>query len=493
MKKGLLFVVLTLLMIFAFALPASAQNWDSEVNNAYFHYAGGDAGTEQPVDIDFSDLDTYEDFSVSVQRLDSNGNVTETIHNATITSDGDGEASFEYEFEDDFEEHGFPYQVKFEGTTVMKGFVAEAPSEDFRSEGDYRGSFEAVAMGKVVYNEGGEGLLHDAEKHEQVLTEHGDYMLLHYRLPVASEDDEHIIRIFDENNEETEITISSEDIYEFQGNTDEDARRSFILVNTSGEELDFIDDRAYSQSYEENNPFEADIDKGVYTYELEDTVDVDTYEGESVWLVGEDGEEEFDLYADRTNIREGHNIRWNVIRNTEEIADVYNEHIFLDVPTQDDYGDEIAEAYEENTLIRYRVSDEIGVGEEGSVNWFIEKTLEDDSVVDWQNGISGSEYTFDYEKDYEIRTPDEIEDALTDLLDNIGLGDEAGQILFSMISIIAVSAFLAFTGVSSIVILIANFGLIGVFALIGFIPLWLIIGLIMLAVAGLFVAFKGRD
>jgi hypothetical protein len=496
MKRGFLLGLLTLVMIFAFTLPASAQSWEAKVNSAYFHYSREDGGKEQPVDIDFTGLEPNKDFSVSVQRLDSNGRVIETIHSAIISSNVDGIANFTYVFGDnfnDFKQRGFPYQVKFEGITVMKGYVAEPPSDDFRSSGVYRGYFEAVGMGTVVYNEFGEGLLHDEKNHAQVLTEENGYMLLHYRLPIASIDNEHIIRIFNENNQEIELTISSNDIYAFQGNTDAEARRSFILVNTSGEELPFVDERAYSLSWVNgDNPFKAKVDKGVYTYELEDTVDVETYKGESVWLVGNKDNQEFDLYADRTDIREGHVIRWNVIRETKEIADVYNSHTFFDVPSQENFGDEIEDGYERNTLIRYRVDDSIGVGEYGCVSWFIEKTLVAGTVVDWQNGISGSEYAFYFEEDYEIRSPAEIADALTDFLDNIGLGDEAGKVMFTMLSIIAVSAGLAFAGVGTTVILIANFGLVGLFALIGFIPLWLIIGLIMLAVAGLFIAMRGN-
>lgn len=495
MRKGILLAVMTVLFIFAFASPSFAYQGDAEVNSPYFHYSSGDSGTKIPVDISFTNLETYEDYSIKVNRLDDNGEYREQIYGTINNSGSEGVIDFTYEFKDDLEEHGFPYEVEIakEGqsyTTIMKGYVAEPPSEDFRSSGVNRGSYEAVGMGTVVYNSNGEGYLHDEENHTQVLTEYGDYMLLHYRFPSASKSDEHIIRIFDENNQEIELEISTKDIYEFQGNDDAKARRSFILVNTNGEIPAFVDDRADTSFTVRDNPFKAQVEKGVYSYELEDTVNNEYYKGESVWLVGENGNEEFNLYPERDSIREGYSIIWNVIRNTEEISEVYNRHFFVDIPKQEEYGNQIENEYKERSQIRYRVSDDIGVGEEGSVYWSIEKTLDGDTVVDWQNGRSGSEYTFTFKEDYEIRFAKEIEDALTDFLDSIGLSDEAGQIMFVMISIVAVSAGLAFIGAGLPVLMIANFGLIGVFALIGFIPLWLIIGLIMLAVMGLMIALK---
>ena len=281
-----------------------------------------------------------------------------------------------------------------------------------------------------------------------------------------------------------------DDIYTFQGGRPLDYRTGFIIVSTNGEIPAFVDNRdniAVTSFTRADNPFTTRFEKGVYTMAAFDNQNVKRADGQSPILIGSNALREWLLTADSPSVRHGYQIRWNVFRETKEISDVFSKHRFIDIPRQEDFGELISRDYRRILNIRYIVSDEIGVGENGSVYWYIE------NPNDWFFGVDSWQFKYVLTSDYSIRLPIPIQDSLKDFLAAFGLDNTIGYMIFSVIMMVAVSFVLAYYGAGTIIIAVANFGLIGIFATMGFIPLWLIVGMVMFGVIGLVTVFKGRE
>lgn len=499
MKKFL--AVLSVLLLAVFVLPSDCVNASSIDTSTFstgeyevrllsprMHYRIDVLGYNLPllIRLDYGGRANVP-YSFQLIRLDNHGNGVEILRTFEGYTPADG---VEYLMHN-FEEAGFPYEVvdTINNISIMKGYVLEPPSPDFRTAGGGREASFALAINDVAYNTG-TGFLFDGNNHQQHLVKQGDYFILHYRMPSNSPNNDFRIKIAYENENRIFLEFSMDDIYTFQGGSGIDHRNAFIIVSTNGEIPAFVDNRnniAVASFTKADNPFTAKFEKGVYTMAGYDNQNVKRADGQSPILIGTNADREWLLTADSLSVRHGYQIRWNVFRETKEISDVYNKHRFIDIPRQDDFGELISRDYRRIVNIRYIVSDEIGVGENGSVYWYIE------NPNNWFFGVDTSEFRYVLSSDYVIRLPHSIEDSLKDFLAGFGFDNTIGYMIFSVVILVAVSFVLAYYGAGTTVIAVANFGLIGIFAALGFIPLWLIVGMVMFAVIGLITVFRGRE
>lgn len=499
MKKVL--TVLLVLMLTVFVLPSGYVNasvvdtstfstgeYDVNLLSPRMHYRTDDFGLEIPLNISFDYGDKTDiPYSFQLIRLDNNGNAVEIIRIFEGYTPANGVVNIMHVFE----EAGFPYEVAdvINNISIMKGYVIERPSPDFCSEGGGRQTKFALAINDVAYNTG-TGFLFDGTNHQQHLVKQGDYFILHYKLPYDSRDKDYRIKIAYENENIIFLEFSIQDIYTFQGGNTISYRQAFIVVSTNGEIPAFVDNRnniAVASFTKADNPFTAKFKKGVYTMAGFDNLNVKGADGQSPILIGSNADREWFLTADSLSVRQGYQIRWNVFRETKEISDVFNEHVFIDIPRQDEFGELITTDYRRIVNIRYIVTDTIGVGENGSVGWFI------NNPNNWFFGLDSNQFSYVLSSDYSIRLPNSIEDNLKDFLTAFGFDNTIGYMIFSVITLVAVSFVLAYYKAGTTVIAVANFGLIGIFAALGFIPLWLIVGMVMLAVIGLITVFRGKE
>lgn len=492
MKKVLL-VIFSVLLLMTVVLPsnyacASTGDYTVTLLSPRMHYRTDDLNDAIPLNIRF---DYGENSNVPYQfqliRLDSNGNAIEIIRTFEGYTPSDGIVNITHEFE----AAGFPYEVvdAINGLSIMKGYVLERPSDSFITSGTGRERYFALAINDVAYNTSN-GFLFDGSNHQQHLVRQGDYFILHYRLPYASHDNDYRIRIAYENENRIYLEFSTHDIYAYQGGTGRNYRRAFIVVSTNGEIPPFVDNKnniAVTSFSRADNPFTAKFEKGVYTMAGFDNENIKRADGQSPLLIGNRADREWYLTADSLSVRQGYPISWQIFRETKEISDVFNDHVFLDIPKQENFGELISREYSRIVNHRYVVNDGIGIGENGGVRWFIE------SPDDWFFGVTSQEFGYELITEYTIRLPQPIEDSLKDFLGSFGFNNTIGYIIFSVIILIAVSFVLAYYGAGTAVIAVANFGLIGIFAVLGFIPLWLIVGVIMFSVIGLIVVLKGRE
>lgn len=496
--KKLLHVILLVLLL-TVVLPVnkvyatnkiSTYDYEATLYSPRMHYRTDEFDNLIPLNIkiDYRDK-TNIPYQFQLRRLDKNGNSVEVIKTWEGNTDSTGLVNLVYKFED----AGFPYEVvdTINSITIMKGFVLEFPSEKFAMNGEGREAFFALAVNDVAYNtaEGSE-FLFNPNKPEQHLVKYGDYFILHYRMPYDSPSNDYRIKIAYENENRIFLEFSMDDIYEFQGGTSFDHRVAFIVVSTNGEIPPFVDNRnniAITSFKRADNPFTAKFEKGVYTMAGFDNNNVKRADGQSPLLIGEKADKEFYLLADSYSVRQGYLISWNVFRETKEISDVFNKHIFLDVPSQENFGDLISGEYKRILNIRYIVDDVVGIGDKGIVHWTIE------NPNNWYFGLNSDLFKYYISAEYEIRRPQPIVDNIKTFLGSFGFDNTIGYMLFSVIVLIAVTFVLAYYGANTTVIAVAVFGLVGVFASMGFIPLWLIIGMVMFAAIGLITIIGGKE
>ncbi len=496
-----LLAILSVLLLVVFALPSdyayansidtsifSTGEYDVLLLSPRMHYRTDEFGNKIPLEIRFNYGEKANvPYRFQLIRLDNNGNAVEIIRTFEGYTPTDGVVSIYHIFE----EAGFPYEVvdSINNISIMKGYVIESPSLDFCSEGGGREMYFALAINDVAYNTG-DGFLFDGQNHQQHLVKQGDYFILHYRMPYGSIDNDYRIKIAYENENRIFLEFSIDDIYTFQGGNGLNHRKAFIIVSTNGEIPAFVDNRnniALTSFTKADNPFTARFEKGVYTMAGFNNENVKRADGQSPILIGNNADREWLLSADSLSVREGYQISWNVFRETKEISNVFNKHSFLDIPRQDNFEELISRDYRRIVNIRYIVNDVIGVGENGSVKWFIE------NPNNWFFGVDSRQFNYVFTSDYTIRLPIPIQDSLKDFLAAFGFDNTIGYMIFSVIMMVAVSFLLAYYKAGTTVIAVANFGLIGIFAALGFIPLWLIVGMVMFAVIGLVTVFRGKD
>lgn len=494
--KKLLPAIFSVLLLTLFALPVSTgatnqfstDEYTITLNSPRMHYTKDDYGTPIPLSIyvDYAKKEGVP-YQFQLRRLDTNGNAIEVIKTWEGTTNSFGFVHLKHEFKNG----GFPYEVTdtINNISIMKGFVLDPPSEDFKSTGKGRLSDFALAVNDVAYNTG-KGFLFNPEKPEQHLVKYGDYFILHYRMPYDSLGNDFRIKIAYENEKRIFLEFSMDDIYNFQGGATNSHRWAFIVVSTNGKLPPFVDNRdniAVTCFEKADNPFTAKFEKGVYTIAGFDRNNVKRADGQSPLLIGNKAEREWYLSANNYSVRQGYLINWTVIRETKEISDVFNRHSFFDAATQKDFGELISSEYKKVLNIGYIVEDVLGVKNKGFVYWTIQPSNS------WYFGLNSYDFEYSFKQEYEIRTPQPIEDNLKTFLGSFGFDNTIGYMLFSVIMLIAVTFVLAYYGANTSVIAVADFGLIGLFATMGFIPLWLIVGMVMFAVAGLITVFRGRE
>jgi len=101
--------------------------------------------------------------------------------------------------------------------------------------------------------------------------------------------------------------------------------------------------------------------------------------------------------------------------------------------------------------------------------------------------VSGDVYYLSLFDTYKIRGATGIQEATDGWLDSIGFADTTGKMLISMIIIIAISILLFVLKANFTIVLIIDFAVIGLLSLLGFIPVWIILFIVMIVVALIFI------
>jgi len=480
-KRVILILILSLTFMLGLMITGYSQDFDynTQVRDSRNLYKG------ESFTIEFSNMTVGGTYPVRIERLSRDGTLHSVLSSVNIVplSDGTYAWSFDISAYYTIPEGGFPFRIVDDttGRVLEYMYITDTPSVSFTSSGDRRGPYEAVGIGDIVYNDYGVGLLHNPEDTTGISVSSDGYILLHYRLPIASTSATYTIRLYNELTNES-YDITSDDIYEYQadGTGAPQARRSYIVLSPNSVYPSIIDEDSANLAWSTGfNPMRANLAEGVYSYELLDETLARVATGESVLLVTNEPKL-WELTSPRFRIREGSVKTWVIYRYSETISSVYNNHLFEDMLTSTYYSDRLA-TYSEVTEIMYR-TEYLYTGE-GLARWDIETT------ENFNNGLTAGSYYFYLTESYEVYEVAQLDDSLNNMLESFGLSGTLGELFFSVLIIILTSLGLAYINAGSTVIMIAVLGLVGVFSLLGFIPIWLIVGVLIFGGIGLLNSF----
>lgn len=258
-----------------------------------------------------------------------------------------------------------------------------------------------------------------------VLTQQGDYALLHYiidfNLYPAGTDD--FITINGITTGSLNIIVF-DDIVEYStggnGTFSSPGGISFLVLNTAGTTLPFIDQTLSDASFVSgDDPHTLDMDSGVYSCERNETAFAWISDCESVWIVSEDPDGmEWGIEAGAENVGENGTQIVTTTAVTEEVWNAY--HGFQEV-------EDIVSGYNDSTVYSFRT--------QGIHTYTVASTAQAAVEVTWTqratllatNLSTEEEMEFIVSDFYNIEVVRTIEEAAEEVLCNFGMCTDLGR------------------------------------------------------------------
>lgn len=276
-----------------------------------------------------------------------------------------------------------------------------------------------------VYNEfNADGWLHSFNPCSVTTIENG-FAILHYQITAAydpASDDDDII-FYRVPTSTVQFTLPLNDLIEFQQTaayTPGTIQDNFIIVNTSGRLLPFLDNKRCSDSFNDAvNPCISGFLPGVYNYSRYDQTPTWVSDGESVWIVTEDATlREWEIQA-VDEVRESGRQTVRITSTTEEVWESYHGQQVL-VDSLVGTVDSAVYAFARSRTYPYTVSAFAG---DATVQWSVAASAINSGLA------TPSEMAFSIEDAYtiiEIVYPP-FDESLNEVLENTGLDTDAGR------------------------------------------------------------------
>ena len=304
-----------------------------------------------------------------------------------------------------------------------------------------------------------------------------EFWILHYRLPSSMLPSYRTIRITDLDSDTTEMSFNTNEILSIQGGSDVNFLNSFIvlpLTDTLGEGLiiTFYDfDYLYENllyNYPEGSYFIAILDQTA-GWVLRANASV-------VWNIVEGKEDPFELILikDEVDVEDLQRVIFK--RNTTIIASSYNTTIAKDYEINVDYSDEI-NASDYTYAISYHLKETLIEDDVVNVRWYFEPVYVPYSldVADFQIELTES---------YLVLPEMDIAGHINNSLIYWALDTVEGGIFFSIFVLIIINMIVLLFTKEMFVFAFVNVVSILVLSFMDLVPMWFIIGIIILSIIG---------
>lgn len=276
-----------------------------------------------------------------------------------------------------------------------------------------------------VYNEfNADGWLHSFNPCSVTTIENG-FAILHYQMTAAYDpatDDDDII-FYRVPTSTVQFTLPINDLIDFQQTaayTPGVIQDNFIVVNTSGRLLPFLDNTRCSQAFANaSNPCISGFLPGVYNYSRYDDTATWVSDGESVWIVTEDATlREWGIQA-VDEVRESGTQIVRITSTTEEVWESYHGSQVLE-DSQQGVIDSAVYTFARARTYPYTVG---SAATPAVVNWTVAPSALNSGLA------TPSEMGFILEDAYSIveLVYPPIDESLNEVLQNTGLDSDAGR------------------------------------------------------------------
>ena len=371
------------------------------------------------------------------------------------------------------------------GTVMGAGYVAEATSTAFNTvETDVRSLEYALGVNGTVYLDIALGYQYDHLTTDYVVDSTDPIIIAHFRSDTTTSD----IIFYNENTEDT-YSFSLSDIQsDFSSNEIISYKiyNSFVVFSTSNEflgsmdyllgldvSIDFIEDLGGTM-IDYSNIFNGYNDLGVFTYNLMDGSTIEA-QGEAPIFYGGNP-----YIIDMTNhsVRYGNIVNVTLGKTSENFDNEYDNYFLYDSNSLEYFTNDF-DIFAYDNILRYILYEGFAIDETII-------TFKAESTEDYLNGTDKSDYYISISDTYEMRGATGIQDGVDGWLSSVGLSDSTGKAFISVIIIIGFTILLAVLKANFVTILIVDFGIIGLLALLGFIPLWIILFIIIIVMVLIF-------
>lgn len=296
-----------------------------------------------------------------------------------------------------------------------------------------------------VYNEfNADGWLHSFNPCSVTTLENG-FAILHYQMTAAydpASDDDDII-FYRVPTSTVQFTLSINDLIDFQQTaayTPGVIQDNFIVVNTSGRLLPFLDNTRCSQAFANaSNPCISGFLPGVYNYSRYDNTATWVSDGESVWIVTEDATlREWGIQS-VDEVRESGQQTVRITSTTEQVWESYHGSQVLEDSIVG-VVDSVVYAFSPSRTYPYTVG---STASSATVSWTVAASALNSGLA------TPDEMAFVLEDFYaiiEVVYPP-LDESLNEVLQNTGLDTDAGRAaVLTILLFVGMLGTAAFTG-----------------------------------------------
>lgn len=368
----------------------------------------------------------------------------------------------------------FFYRVRLDELILLSGAVMEEPQNDL--------TYDTYGIEFNQYLIEDNGLVDFTDQSD--FTNYLDtdrYMILHYRIPQALINvyGNRSIYITDLITNTIEEIYTTDDILSLQMLSDitqaTDFINSFIVIpldeTVSGGLLtsyDIIDDRfdSFLHAYEEGSYYIAIFD-GATTY----------YGASAVWNIMQENKDPFELDLSMSEVTLTDLQRVMFHKNSELLYSGYTTTVAQDMSKGVSYVDNInaSNYYFSASYYPYELAT---VGDIITFKWYVEPSF-------MPYSLDPSDFTIEMEQTYLIIEERGLDADIDTLRTTLGMGDTIGGAIFSIMVIFFINLMLLRLTKSLFIFSIVDLTLVGLFSYLGFLSMWFIMGIVLLALLGI--------
>lgn len=442
MRKYLLGIAAVLVAVFAMN-PATASAQDAANYTAEFS-ATNFYANDALLGYHFTGLDTTADYVWLLQGIDENNDPIQALamkfHSGATTASPiwSGEQG-DFDRGDGTLYTGAARVIDNFGNELGRHYILAGCSDSLSLACGYPGldwQFNLTAVNGIASrfvigknmnttDLNADNYFHPYKNQNAVITQQGGITFLHYSATTPGTDE---LRIRDTNTGDVVLRIEIADLVTY--NTDVrnsvltpwHVNASFVVLNTAGSELSFINDRqevaAFNQVGSGDNPHTAIIEYGAYDYHRYTSGGTWVNDGESILLVNNNRPAEWEIKNNQDQISESGQLRLELESHTEAIWDSrFLDHKLEDsvegVQDTDNY------AFQRRRNDVYTVS---GVSQVGVVTtWSITPTV--------HNAVAAAlaHRRFEVDFTYEISNVVAVADRVEEVLNGFGMDTPLGR------------------------------------------------------------------
>lgn len=308
------------------------------------------------------------------------------------------------------------------------------------------------------------------------------YIMLHYRIPTAliTAQEYKVIQVTNLLSNTIETSFTTDDILELQGGASYDHLNSFIIIPL--EDKIPVGLKIGIEAFSGWSSLLHNYEEGSYLFAMVDQDDSYSLLNSSSLLVNiTEDYLPFELFVIKDEVYSEDLQRVGFAQNSDIISSSYETTYARDVLLAEDFTDSISG----NAGISYYLDDLVS---EGGI-YFVRWTLRPSSLP---YGLDGEDYSIRLEGSYLVLGDIDIEGKIDNLLVYYAFDTtEGGYILSALILLVFNGLLLLIRVKSSFIYTITNMSVVSGLSFMGFVPMWAMISLVLIAIIGFKMSMSG--